>query len=81
MPLLILGDFNIDVSENENINVDRFMKDTFDCDNVSHGPTTDNGTTIDLVFSNFSDLSTSSLECPWSDHKAIVVCTDKGRDL
>ena len=81
MPLIILGDFNIDISENEHLLVQQYMKNTFNCRNVSFGPTTDYGTTIDLVFSNIDTICTSTLECPWSDHKAIIVCTDKSEDL
>ncbi len=77
MPLLIIGDFNIDATENRTDALDRFMHCTFNCTNKSHGPTTDYGSTIDLVFTNIENTTTTTFECPWSDHKAILVCIDE----
>ena len=66
-PLVIIGDFNINVTQTTN-KVEQYMYRTFDCSQLNHSPTTDNGSTIDLVFSN-CDGEIGTEEAYWSDHK------------
>ena len=70
-PLLIIGDFNINVS-NGPISIIQNICEKFKCKLISDKPTTDNLTTIDLIFSNI-EASAGTVECYWSDHK-IVYC-------
>ena len=72
-----MGDFNFDLMSENHSSFQSFMTSTFDCSQVSNEPTTDYGSCLDLIFTNLKNVSTSFIECPWSDHKAIVVAIDK----
>ncbi|XP_060561861.1 uncharacterized protein LOC132721554 [Ruditapes philippinarum] len=67
--LLIMGDFNIDISVND-INLEHFMAETFLCEQKIREPTTDLGSTLDLVFTNCNG-NFGTIETYWSDHKLI----------
>ena len=73
VPCVIMGDFNYDVMSGNHSSFQTFMKSAFNCLQVSMEPTTDYGSCLDLIFSNIEGISTSYIECPWSDHKAIAV--------
>ena len=47
-PLAIIGDFNINVTQTTN-RIEEYMYRTLNCSQLNHKPTTDNGSTIDLV--------------------------------
>lgn len=51
-PVIVTGDFNIDISKEENIGFVHFMKDALELDliSVSNQPTTLSGSCIDMVF-------------------------------
>ena len=73
MNLIIMGDFNFDVSDKVHVKLQEYMQTNFKCQNIMTSTTTDQGSTIDLMFTNMDNVSTAILECPWSDHKAIVL--------
>ena len=71
-PLLIMGDFNYDISDDKHKNFLSYMCSTFNCRQLIHEPTTDYGSSLDLLFTNIdSEIFIDTLECPWSDHKGI----------
>ncbi|XP_069109878.1 uncharacterized protein [Argopecten irradians] len=70
-PYVVLGDFNINISENNDF--ENWMNETFHCRQIIHSATTDNNSTLDLIFTNVSNLESSYIECCWTDHK-LVYC-------
>ena len=44
-------------------------------------PTTNNQTTIDLVFSNYPHQNTSVIDCYWSDHNLLYTVINTEQDL
>ena len=76
-PLVIIGDFNISFTQTTN-KVEQYMYRTFDCSQLNHSPTTDNGSTIDLVFTN-CDGELGTEEANWSDHKLLYFLHNKSR--
>ena len=70
-PFIIIGDFNIDHSNDNNATLKKLNK-LLSCKIINNEPTTDFASTIDLVLSNISGI-VSSLEAFWSDHKIICV--------
>ena len=69
-PLVIMGDFNIDVSQKE-CGLEKFIAEKFHCYQLMHEPTTDQGSTLDLVFTNCTG-SVGTVETYWSDHKLFL---------
>jgi hypothetical protein len=49
MPIILAGDFNINMKDNYNADLVEFMKDTFELDNLSQGTTSSNSC-INMVF-------------------------------
>ena len=70
-PLLIMGDFNFDVSIG-NVEFLQFMTETFECTQHVLKPTTNMMSVLDLVFSNIFETTTETIECYWSDHKIVT---------
>ena len=70
-PLIILGDFNINVQTSHAINT--FMSTAFNCTQRINEATTIANTTIDLVFTNTTLQYKTALYCPWSNHKTIQI--------
>ena len=70
-PLLIMGDFNFDISTG-NVEFLQFMKETFECTQHVLKPTTNMMSVLDLVFTNIFETTTETIECYWSDHKIIT---------
>ena len=68
-PFIIMGDFNIDVSD-EMSPFPKFMSQNLVCSQIVKLPTTDHNSTIDLIFTN-QDTENGVIETPWSDHKAV----------
>ena len=52
------------------------MKTKYSCDQHVTQPTTDEQTTIDLIFSNSSYQRTGAIDCYWSDHKLLYMVID-----
>jgi len=71
-PTLLMGDFNIDLSEVPGHTFTMFMKNTYNMTQFIEDPTTTDGTIIDVVFANFTDLSTFPLVNGWSNHHTIT---------
>ena len=72
--LMLVGDFNYDVSRNKNGQFLEFMKSIFPrtkCLNVSQ--TTRDFTTLDLCFTSFVSASANIITCVWSYHHTLVV--------
>ena len=70
-PLLIMGDFNFDISTG-NVEFLQFMTETFECTQHVLKPTTNMMSVLDLVFTNIFETTTETIECYWSDHKIIT---------
>lgn len=69
--LFIMGDFNIQVNDS-NCSFVQFMEKTFGCHQHIKQPTTDAGSTLDLIFSN-DQVYSDTVEAYWTDHK-LVYC-------
>lgn len=70
--LVIMGDFNIQVNDDSNCSFVQFMGKTFGCHQHIKQPTTDAGSTLDLIFSN-DQVYSDTVEAYWTDHK-LVYC-------
>ena len=77
IPFVIIGDFNIDANKPENSGTLKRICQIFNCRLYSEEITTDYDSMIDLVFSNATDICTSTIENTWSDHKIVFVSTPK----
>ena len=60
-PIIIIGDFNIDLSVKKNTSFSKFMKSKYNLDQYMKQYTTKYQTTIDLLFSNYPHLNVSSV--------------------
>ena len=72
--LVIVGDFNFDISHNQNDSFLHFMKSVFpatQCLNSSQ--TTRDFTKLDLCFTTFVKASARIITCVWSFHHTLVV--------
>lgn len=72
VPIIVTGDFNIDISKEENSSFVEFMKDFLALDLVSDSrqPTTLGGSCIDMIFArNTPDLSTKRFITYFSYHR------------
>ena len=72
--LIIMGDFNIDASENKEAfdQLEKFMSDIGVIQHICE-PTTDMRTLIDHVYSNLSNIICGTTETYFSFHKAIWI--------
>ena len=70
-PIIMIGDFNIDLSVKRNTSFCKFMKSKYNLDQYMKQYTTKYQTTIDLLFSNYPHLNVSSVYSYWSDHYLI----------
>ena len=70
-PRLIVGDFNIDASDDKNKSLIKRLEEMSGCKQIVTEPTTNNHTTIDLAFTNIPQMSYSCIESIWSDHKIL----------
>ena len=57
MPLIITGDFNLDISKEENKLFLDFMQQCFGMESIMSTPTTLGGTCIDLLFTRNVDAT------------------------
>ena len=77
LPLILIGDFNLDAANRANKVFCDTMTTKYDCNQYVIQPTTDNGTTIDLIFSNYPHQNTFTIDCYWSDHNLLCTVVDK----
>lgn len=70
-PLIIMGDFNLDISGRQKNMVDTLCS-YFSCGMLIHEPTTDHMSTLDLIFSNTRGTA-GVVEAYWSDHKIVYL--------
>ena len=72
--LIIVGDFNFDVSRNQNTNFTCFMKTLFPKSRMLHSlSTTRENTTLDLCFTSCDQAFADVITCIWSYHHTLVV--------
>jgi len=69
LPTLIIGDFNFNVNKHHPGFL-QFLSQTFGCTLIPTGNTTDDSQIV--CFSNVNDTEIHLIECPWSDHKAVL---------
>ena len=74
---VIVGDFNIIVRKDVNHSFLQEMQEKFHLRQFIQEPTTSEGKTIDLVFSNFSHLSVKVLTNTWFFHQTLVIYIPK----
>jgi hypothetical protein len=72
-PVVFMGDFNVDLSKTSR-NIIKKICSMFGCTMLINEPTTDNQSTLDLVFSNI-DGTVGTNEAYWSDHKSVYFHT------
>ena len=75
-PIIMIGDFNIDLSVKNNTSFSKFMKSKYNLDQYTKEYTTKYQTTIDLLFSNYLHLYVLSVYSYWSDHYLIYGIID-----
>ena len=76
LALVIIADFNLDVTHNSSKSFCDVMKTKYSCDQHVPQSTTDEQTTIDLIFSNHSHQIPAAIVCYWSDHKLLYTVID-----
>ena len=69
---VLFGDLNLDVSVHKSHWFIRQIEQQFGCSLLQTYHTT-NSTTIDVCFTNVVNSCINTVECPWSDHKALLV--------
>ena len=70
--LVIIGDFNIDISDKKST-ITNFMKRNFNTNQIIQHYTTKNQTTIDLIFTNTKQHNSGTIYMPWTDHRLIWI--------
>jgi hypothetical protein len=79
MPIVLAGDFNVNVKDNYNVELVEFMKGTFELDvlsDLSEGTTRSNSC-IDMVFGrNVYNLSCMNYVSYFSCHRSILSTTN-----
>ena len=73
IPLVLIGDTNIDFYNISNKSKIMFIEETFNCKQLISHPTTDSQTLLDHVYSNIPHTATGTIDCYWSDHKFVYV--------
>ena len=74
-PKIVVGDFNIDVKKEINLLQD--MQQKFGLTQFIDKSTAFEGTTIDLVFSNLSNITVIALPNMWSSHHTLNIAIPK----
>ncbi|WAQ97356.1 hypothetical protein MAR_030046 [Mya arenaria] len=74
-PLIILGDFNIDVLKCHG-GVLQYLYDKLNCRLHLNEPTTDYLSALDLIITNI-DAIVGTVETYWSDHKIVYCCSQR----
>ena len=72
-PIVILGDFNMNIQENSHHSFLMEMKSKYNLQQLVSQPTTLEGTTIDLIFTNIPSLKFEILTNTWSSHHTLTV--------
>ena len=71
VPVIIIGDFNINTPRNNKTPLCNYMKTKYNCNQYVKESTTKYDTTIDLAFSNIQNLTIGTIDCYLSDHKMV----------
>lgn len=77
--IMIMGDFNFDLTAGQNSTFLEFMQDTFKCKQVISKFTTKYGSILNLVFTKVNpevNVACDVLDAYWSDHKVIYAAAD-----
>ena len=72
-PLTVIGDLNIDAGDSRNTEHIRRLEQIISSPQIVTEITTDQGSILDLAFSNIYDIKYSVIEHTWSDHKILYV--------
>ena len=76
-PKVILGDFNMNIQNDTHNSFLLEMKSKYNLQQLVSQPTTLEGTTIDLVFTNIPDIKIQVLANTWSSHHTLTVYVRK----
>ena len=68
VPVIIIGDFNVQTPKDNTNPLCNYMKAVYKCNQYVNKSTNKYNTTINLVFSNLSNLTVGTIDCYWSDH-------------
>ena len=79
-PVLIVGDFNINILCEENSRIPVHFSDVYNLRQLVSTPTTQQRTCIDLALTNISNASASPLAVAWSLHHIITCIIDSCED-
>ena len=78
--MTVIGDFNLDVGGGRNRSFCDMMRKKYNFNQYVTEPTTNNQTTIDLVFSNYPHQNTSLIDCYCSDHNLLYIVINTEQD-
>ena len=76
IPFTIFGDFNLDVTDGKHKVFCDLMRTKYNCFQYVTQPTTNDQTTIDLIFSNHPHQYTFTIDCYQSNHKLLCTVID-----
>ena len=77
LPTILAGDINIDFNSDDSYSLGQHMKQKYDMEQVVTEATTWDGTLIDVIFTNFSQVSTYTIGNVWSKHNVLfAMCTE-----
>lgn len=76
LPTMLAGDINIDFNSNDSSAFAQAMKQKYDMEQVVTEATTWDGTLIDVIFTNFSQVSTYTNGNVWSKHNVLFAICD-----
>ena len=71
VPVIIIGDFNIQTPKGNTNPLCNYIIYIYKCNQYVNKSTTKYDTTINLVFSNLSNITVGTIDCYWSDHKMV----------
>ena len=71
VPVIIISYFNIQTPKDNTNPLCNYMKAIYKCNQYVNKSTTKYDITINLVFSNLSNLTVDTIDCYWSDYKMV----------
>jgi len=72
-PLTVMGDLNLDAADTKNADHITMLENIISSSQIVNENTTDQGSILDLAFSNITEIKFTVIENTWSDHKIIHV--------
>jgi hypothetical protein len=70
-PVILLGDLNVDLQDTRNAKLKQDIQSMFHLVHYGEGPTTWDGTHIDVIFANRPGLQTAAVAATWTQHHVI----------